>query len=147
MVYMGTDNTMNSRAVGTIAMGPRAYQGGTKWFSLLTGKILHRKENNVKVMPMPHGAIKQVNCMAKKSPNGLQIILCNNMEALTFADNNTTSPDRESTGVNTTPKPKIRFNTSPPTLILFPQFHMLFFHKSSNITSHHCSSKRSQTSK
>ena len=50
MVYDGTDNTMNPRMTGAIAMGPSGnYQGGTKWFSLLTGCILHRKQNDVKL--------------------------------------------------------------------------------------------------
>ena len=40
MVYDGTDNTMNPRMTGAIAMGPSGnHQGGTKWFSLLTGRI------------------------------------------------------------------------------------------------------------
>ena len=40
--YEGTDNTMKFRTVGALTLGPSGnLQGGVRWFSLCTDKVLH----------------------------------------------------------------------------------------------------------
>jgi hypothetical protein len=73
-VYDGTDNTMKARTTGAIALGPSSnLQGGVRFFSLLTAKILHRSSKDYTLLMYPDGAIKRLNyiCQRQKSVSGL----------------------------------------------------------------------------
>ena len=70
--YEDTTNTMVERTVGSIALGPsRNLQGGVRFFSLATGKLLHRASNDYVLLPMPDDVIKRVNRMGRKNRKGI----------------------------------------------------------------------------
>ena len=59
--YEGTDNTMEPRCVGAIALGPNGNaQGGVNFFSLYSGQLFDRRRNNYNLLPMPAEAITRV---------------------------------------------------------------------------------------
>ena len=71
-VYEGTYNNMRLRTVGAIALGPSGnLQGGVRFYSLLTGKILHRDKESFDILKMPHDSIKRLEYMSRSSPLGL----------------------------------------------------------------------------
>ena len=81
---------MKARTTGAIALGPSGnLQGGVRFYSLTTGKILHRTKEDYNRMKMPVDAIRRIKyiCKQKKSVPGL-----------TFSDRNNT--DDVITGVN-----------------------------------------------
>ena len=46
--FEGSDNIMNKRTVGAIALGPSGnFQGGVQFFSLKTGRVLGQWESKV----------------------------------------------------------------------------------------------------
>jgi hypothetical protein len=70
--YDDTTNTMKSRTVGAIALGPNGnLQGGVRFFSLLTGKILSRSRHNYTPLKMPEDAIRRIKTMTKNCVKGL----------------------------------------------------------------------------
>ena len=70
--YEGTDNTMKERTIGAIALGPSGnLQGGVRFFSLDTGRVINRKKEDYELIPMPADVIKRVNRMARKSRSGI----------------------------------------------------------------------------
>ena len=70
--YKGTDNSMKSRTVGAIALGPTGNaQGGVNFFSLYLGRVLDRRIEDYDLLPMPANAIVRVEKMARRSPTGL----------------------------------------------------------------------------
>eukprot|EP00536_Pseudo-nitzschia_multiseries_P010625 jgi/Psemu1/203784/e_gw1.332.17.1 len=70
--YEGTDNTMNSRTVGAIALGPSGnLQGGVRLYSLLTGRYLDRAKADYNILPMPAEAITRVHRLSRRSRPGL----------------------------------------------------------------------------
>ena len=77
--------------MGAIALGPSGnLQGGVRFFSLLTGKILHRDKENFTMMKMPADAIVRIQSLARRTETGL-----------TFGDrNNITIMDSDSDSVN-----------------------------------------------
>ena len=92
--YEVTTNTMKSRTVGSIALGPTGnLQGGIRCYSLVTGRILQRDKNSYTPLKMPEDAIRRMKTLAKKSVSGLQ-----------FGDRNDVATDIDNdatiTGVN-----------------------------------------------
>eukprot|EP00536_Pseudo-nitzschia_multiseries_P018072 jgi/Psemu1/54022/gm1.54022_g len=70
--YECTDNSMKEHTIGAIAAGPSGnVQGGVKFFSLDTGKIIHQTNTDYKLLPMPADVIKRVEHMACKMHNGI----------------------------------------------------------------------------
>jgi hypothetical protein len=70
--YELTTNTMKRRTVGAIALGPTGnLQGGVRFFSLTTGRILQRDKNSYTPLKMPEDAIRRMNSITKKSVLGL----------------------------------------------------------------------------
>ena len=64
------DNSMASRTVGAIALGPTGNtQGGYYFFSLSTGRVINR--NHWTTLPMPNDVISRVHVMARRNPRGL----------------------------------------------------------------------------
>eukprot|EP00957_Ditylum_brightwellii_P017274 1301362-Ditylum_brightwellii.AAC.1 len=58
-------NSMNDRTIGAIALGPSFnLQGGYKFMSLETGKLIHRRKFTE--LPMPENVIKQVERRAEQ---------------------------------------------------------------------------------
>ncbi|OEU10337.1 hypothetical protein FRACYDRAFT_247347 [Fragilariopsis cylindrus CCMP1102] len=83
--YDETTNTMKSRSVEAIALGPNGnLQGGIRCYNLVTGKILSRSKNDYTKLKMPEGALLRLKTLTKNSEQGL-----------TFGDN-----DALITGVN-----------------------------------------------
>jgi hypothetical protein len=92
--YEVTTNTMKSRTVGAIALGPTGnLQGGIRCYSLVTGRILQRDKNSFAPLKLPEDAIRRMNTLAKKAVSGLQ-----------FGDRNNITVDLDNdaiiTGVN-----------------------------------------------
>jgi hypothetical protein len=92
--YEVTTNTMKSRTVGSIALGPTGnLQGGIRCYSLVTGRILQRDKNSFTQLKMPEDAIKRMSTLTRKSVSGLH-----------FGDRNNVTTDLDSdatiTGVN-----------------------------------------------
>jgi hypothetical protein len=92
--YESTTNNMKRQTVGAIALGPTGnLQGGVRFCSLVTGRILQRDRNSYTPLQMPKDAIRRMKTLAKKSVSGLL-----------FADRNNISTDIEDdvdiTGVN-----------------------------------------------
>ena len=82
-MYNSTDNTMKSRTTGAIALGPSGnLQGGVSFYSLTTGKILHRTKEYYDSMKMPVDAIRRIKyiCKQQKSVPGLTFSDCNNID-------------------------------------------------------------------
>jgi hypothetical protein len=72
--YEVTTNTMKSRTVGSIALGPTGnLQGGIRCYSLVTGRILQRDKNSFTPLKMPEDAIRRLTTLAKESVTGLQL--------------------------------------------------------------------------
>ena len=70
--YETTTNTTKSRTVGAMALGPTGnLQGGVRFYSLVTGKILQRAKKDYTLLKMPEDAIRRINTMSKKSLVGL----------------------------------------------------------------------------
>ena len=89
-VYDGTDNTMKARTTGAIALGPSGnLQGGLRFYSLTTGKILHRTKEDYDRMKIPLDAIRQIKYICKQQKS---------VPGLTFSDRN--NIDDVITGVN-----------------------------------------------
>lgn len=64
--YKGTDNTMSQRIVDAIAMGPNSnLQGGIRYFSLDTGRILQQAWRDIMIYKMLVGVISWINYLAK----------------------------------------------------------------------------------
>ena len=79
--YEATTNTTKSRTVGALALGPTGnLQGGVRFYSLVTGKILQRARKDYTVLKMPEDAILQIATMGKKSVTGLNFGDRNNVE-------------------------------------------------------------------
>ena len=79
--YEGTDNSMKSRTIGAIALGPTGNaQGGVNFFSLLSGRVLDRRIEDYDLLPMPADAIVRVEKMARRSPTGLLFADRNNIQ-------------------------------------------------------------------
>ena len=56
--YKGTDNAMSQRIVDAIAMGPNSnLQGGIRYFSLDTGRILQQAWRDIMIYKMLVGVI------------------------------------------------------------------------------------------
>jgi hypothetical protein len=71
--YETTTNDMKRRTVGAIALGPTGnLQGGVRFYSLITGRILQRDRNSYTPMKMPEDAIKRVQALTKKAVKGLR---------------------------------------------------------------------------
>jgi hypothetical protein len=92
--YEVTTNDMKRRTVGAIALGPTGnLQGGIRFYSLITGRILQRDKNSYTPMKMPEDAIRRINALTKKSVKGIR-----------FGDRNNNNTDIEDvvdiTGVN-----------------------------------------------
>jgi hypothetical protein len=93
--YEVTTNTMKRRTVGSIALGPTGnLQGGVRFYSLVTGRILQRDRKSYTPLKMPEDAILRVNSLTKKSVPGLQFGDRNNIIDANI-DN-----DNDTTGVN-----------------------------------------------
>jgi hypothetical protein len=108
--YEDTTNTMKSRTVGAIALGPNGnLQGGIRLFSLVTGKILNRSRKDYTILKMPEDAIRRINTMTKNSMKGLIFGDRNNNNLETFS-----RTDVLSTGVNETEKEKEDNNNTEP---------------------------------
>lgn len=70
--YDDTTNTMKSRTVGAIALGPNGnLQGGIRCYNLVTGKILSRSRNDYTPLKMPEDAIRRIKTITKNSVKGL----------------------------------------------------------------------------
>ncbi|OEU08874.1 hypothetical protein FRACYDRAFT_249219 [Fragilariopsis cylindrus CCMP1102] len=70
--YDETTNTMKSRSVEAIALGPNGnLQGGIRCYNLVTGKILSRSKNDYTKLKMPEGALLRLKTMTKNSEQGL----------------------------------------------------------------------------
>ena len=93
-----TTNTMRLRTVGAITMRPTGNsQGSFYYFSLLTGRRLHRKKCTP--LPMPQTAIARIHAMASKQklPDGLAFLHRNGtipIAPILIVDN--AAPDDES---------------------------------------------------
>ena len=71
--YEVTTNDMKRRTVGAIALGPTGnLQGGVRFYSLITGRILQRDRLSYTPMKMPEDAIRRVNALTKKSIKGIR---------------------------------------------------------------------------
>ena len=71
-IFEGSDNTMKPRCVGAIALGPTGNaQGGVRFFSLSSGRVVDRRQNDYDLLPLPADAIVRVEKMARRSPIGL----------------------------------------------------------------------------
>jgi hypothetical protein len=71
--HEATDNTMAPRTVGALALRPSGNaQGGHLFYSLSTGKVLHR--NHWTALPMPQEVIDRVTVLASAAPTGLTFI-------------------------------------------------------------------------
>ena len=76
--YEGTDNSMNKRTVGSVALKPSGnLQGGVRCYSLLTGRILHRTMPDITPLKMPQNAIRRINYIAKKQKAEQGLIFAN----------------------------------------------------------------------
>jgi hypothetical protein len=94
--YDDTTNTMKSRTVGAIALGPNGnLQGGVRFYSLVTGKILNRSRHDYTPLKMPEDAILRIKTMTKNSVKGLIFGDRNNNTTETY-----TRSDVLITGVN-----------------------------------------------
>ena len=70
--YDETTNTMKSRTVTAIALGPNGnLQGGIRCYNLVTGKILSRSKHDYTKLKMPEDAILRLKTMTKNSEKGL----------------------------------------------------------------------------
>ena len=70
--YDETTNTMKSRSVEAIALGPNGnLQGGIRCYNLVTGKILSRSKNDYTKLKMPEGALLRLKTLTKNSEQGL----------------------------------------------------------------------------
>ena len=60
---------MAEQTIGSIAMGPSGnLQGGVRFFSLDTGKLINQPKSDYTLLPMPADVIKRINRrMAKNS--------------------------------------------------------------------------------
>jgi hypothetical protein len=71
--YEETTNNMKRQTVGSIALGPTGnLQGGVRFYSLVTGRILQRDRNSFTLLKMPEDAIRRMKTLSKKSAPGLQ---------------------------------------------------------------------------
>jgi hypothetical protein len=71
--HEATDNSMAPRTVGALALRPSGNaQGGHLFYSLSTGKVLHR--NHWTALPMPQEVIDRVTVLASTAPTGLTFI-------------------------------------------------------------------------
>jgi hypothetical protein len=87
--YEDTTNTMKSRTVGAIALGPNGnLQGGVRFYSLITGKILNRSCHDYTPLKMPEDVIRRIKTMTKNSVKGLIFgdRNNNNLETYTHSD-------------------------------------------------------------
>ena len=92
--YEATTNTMKSRTVGAIALGPTGnLQGGIRCYSLVTGRILQRDKTSFTILKFPEDAIRRMKTLSNKAVPGL-----------TFGDRSNVTTDLDSdaiiTGVN-----------------------------------------------
>jgi hypothetical protein len=70
--YEETTNNMKRRTVGAVALGPTGnLQGGIRFYSLCTGRILQRDKNSYTPLKMPEDAIRRMKTLTKKSVLGL----------------------------------------------------------------------------
>ena len=73
--HESTDNTMRERTVGAITLRPSGnIQGAFYYYSLVTGRRLHRRKCTT--LPMPQEVIDRVELIAtrQKSPEGIEIL-------------------------------------------------------------------------
>jgi hypothetical protein len=71
--HEATGNSMAPRTVGALALRPSGNaQGGHLFYSLSTGKVLHR--NHWTVLPMPQEVIDCITVLASTAPTGLTFI-------------------------------------------------------------------------
>ena len=71
--YEVTTNTMKRRTVGAIALGPTGnLQGGIRFYSLVTGKILQRDKHSYTPLKMPEDVIRRIKSLTKTGIKGLQ---------------------------------------------------------------------------
>ena len=64
--YKGTDNTISQRIVNAIAMGPNSnLQGGIRYFSLDTGRILQQAWHDIMIYKILVGVLSWINYLAK----------------------------------------------------------------------------------
>jgi hypothetical protein len=71
--HEATDNSMAPRTVGALALRPSGNaQGGHLFYSLSTGKVLHR--NHWTALPMPQEVIDRITVLASTAPTGLTFI-------------------------------------------------------------------------
>ena len=67
-------NDNKTRTVGAICLGPAMnMQGGYKFMSLATGRLLSRANNAFAHLPMPNHVVKRILDLGKNSPEGLVI--------------------------------------------------------------------------
>jgi hypothetical protein len=102
--YDDTTNTMKSRTVGAIALGPNGnLQGGIRFYSLVTGKILNRSRHDYTPLKMPEDAILRIKTITKNSVKGLifgdrnnnQLEAYNRTDVLLTGVNNNKNKDNE----------------------------------------------------
>ena len=97
-VYDGTDNTMKSRTTGAVALGPSGnVQGGVRFFSLTTSKILIRNKHDYNLLKYPDDAIKRVHYIARKQ-RGVRGLVFGNRANVNDNDNDFNPTQR--TGVD-----------------------------------------------
>ena len=100
--FEGLDNTMKKQTIGAIALGPAGnLQGGVRFFSLKTGRILNRSSKDFRLLPIPADVVTRVHAMAKSSPRG---IIFSNQKHIDELDNefNSNIKNKGITGVNDT---------------------------------------------
>ena len=87
---------MKPQTIGAIALGPSGnLQGGVRFFSLNTGKIINRHKNDYTLLPMPEEVIKRVNRMARKTRAGLHFADRHNDPIIDTSDDDSTEEDYE----------------------------------------------------
>ena len=86
--HESTDNTMNERTVGALALRPTGNaQGGHFFLSLTTGRRLNRL--HATKLPMPNEVITRVETMARNDPVGLDFRDRNNqpiLDSINYSD-------------------------------------------------------------
>ena len=79
--YESTTNITNFRTVGVIALGPTGnLQGGVRFFSLVSGKILQRVKKDYTLLKIPEDAIRRLLTMEKNSVDSLHFGDRNNID-------------------------------------------------------------------
>ena len=73
-----TDNTLKTRTVGAIAMGPKQnLQGRVLFCNLNSGRKLDRNTVDYTILPMPDEVIKQVNQLGNRTADNGGVVFTN----------------------------------------------------------------------